>query len=188
MELTEDLEQIGNFLLRPDARVLGPRLGAEVQQVIRAAKAGDWTTNDDGTVEVAGHTLGPDEFELALVPHEGAVAAALPGNAVLVELDVEVTPELAAEGIARDVVRLIQQARKDAGSRSPTGSCATSRAPPRSPRLSTATATGWPKQCWPPNSTSPRASTTMPRPGSRSSRLGAGGAHLRQSRPETVPT
>ena len=115
VELTEDLEQIGNFLLRPDARVLGPRLGAEVQQVIRAAKAGDWTANDDGTVEVAGHTLGPDEFELALVPHEGAVAAALPGNAVLVELDVEVTPELAAEGIARDVVRLIQQARKDAG-------------------------------------------------------------------------
>ena len=41
--------------------------------------------------------------------------AALPGNTGLVLLDTVVTPELAAEGTARDVVRVVQQARRDAG-------------------------------------------------------------------------
>ena len=44
-----------------------------------------------------------------------APTSALPGNSGLVELDTAVTPELAAEGTARDVVRIVQQARRDAG-------------------------------------------------------------------------
>ena len=39
----------------------------------------------------------------------------MPGNAGLIALDTRVTPELAAEGAARDVVRVVQQARRDAG-------------------------------------------------------------------------
>ncbi|MEZ5238221.1 MAG: DUF5915 domain-containing protein [Microthrixaceae bacterium] len=115
VELTDDLSDVGDFVLRPEAKVLGPRLGAAVQDVLRAARAGEWTRDDDGAVQVAGHRLEPGEFELALQPREGSAAAALPGNSVLVELDVEVTPELEAEGTARDVVRLVQQARKDSG-------------------------------------------------------------------------
>ncbi|MCO5318824.1 MAG: isoleucine--tRNA ligase [Microthrixaceae bacterium] len=115
VELSGELEAIGRFVLRPDAKVLGPRLGAATQEVIRAAKSGEWTLTDGDVVEVAGQRLAPSEYELALQPREGAVAAALPGNSVLVELDTEVTPELEAEGMARDVVRLVQQARKDAG-------------------------------------------------------------------------
>jgi isoleucyl-tRNA synthetase len=112
--LSNDLEAVGSFVLRPNAKVLGPRLGSAVQDVLRAARSGDWTTSPDGSVEVAGNTLAPEEFELALQPREGAVATALQGNAVLVELDIELTASLEAEGMARDVVRLIQQARKDA--------------------------------------------------------------------------
>ena len=113
--LTEDLDSVGTFTLRPNAKVLGPRLGKEVQSVIKAAKAGEWEPAEGATVAVAGHTLSQGEFELALQPREGPAAAALPGNDAVVELDVEVTPELAAEGTARDLVRLIQQARKDEG-------------------------------------------------------------------------
>jgi len=113
--LTDDLAAAGEFTLKPDARTLGPRLGKDVQPVIRAAKAGEWSSSDDGTVAVAGQVLQPGEFELALQPREGAAATALRGNDAVIELDVTVTPELAAEGRARDVVRLIQQARKDAG-------------------------------------------------------------------------
>ncbi|MEM8706442.1 MAG: DUF5915 domain-containing protein, partial [Actinomycetota bacterium] len=68
--------------------------------------------NDDGTVEVGGHVLQPDEYELALESPEGVVAAALRSNDAVVTLDTDVTPELEAEGLARDVVREIQQARK----------------------------------------------------------------------------
>ena len=113
--LTDDLSSVGRFLLRPNAKLLGPRLGKAVQAVIGAAKAGEWTQADDGTVSVAGETLGEGEYELVLEPTEGRVAAPLRDNGGVVELDVEVTDELRDEGRARDVVRVVQQARKDAG-------------------------------------------------------------------------
>ena len=113
IELTDDVAPFGSFRLQPNGRVLGPKLGPDVQAVIKAAKAGDWAPGDDGTVTVAGHTLSGDEFELALVPLDGVAAAPLAGNQAVVVLDTEVTPELQAEGHARDLVRLVQQERKD---------------------------------------------------------------------------
>ncbi|MGF1597387.1 MAG: isoleucine--tRNA ligase [Acidimicrobiales bacterium] len=111
--VTGDVERYGTFRLRPNGRVLGPKLGADVQRVISAAKAGQWTMGDDGTVEVAGHVLRGDEYELALDPRDGVTAAPLAGNDAVVVLDTEVTPELEAEGQARDLVRFVQQLRKD---------------------------------------------------------------------------
>ncbi len=110
---TDAVDTFGSFHLQPNGRVLGPRLGPEVQTVIKAAKAGDWTTNEGGSVTVAGHVLAHDEYTLNLQPFDGVAAAALPGNDAVIVLDEHVTPELEAEGQARDLVRMIQQARKD---------------------------------------------------------------------------
>jgi isoleucyl-tRNA synthetase len=60
-------------------------------------------------------TLHEGEYELKLVAADADHSAALPGGEGVVVLDTTVTPELAAEGVARDVVRVIQQARRDAG-------------------------------------------------------------------------
>jgi isoleucyl-tRNA synthetase len=114
VHLTDDLEGHATFTLRPDGKALGPRLGGDVQAVFAAARSGDFSLNDDGSVEVAGHTLSADEFDLALESPEGVAAAALGSADAVVVLDTEVTPELAAEGLARDVVRQVQQARRDA--------------------------------------------------------------------------
>ena len=111
---SDDLAAYGQFVLRPNGRVLGPKLGGDVQKVIRAAKEGQWELGAHGTVAVAGHTLDAGEFELALTAPEGAATLALRGNDMVVNLDVEVTDELRAEGAARDLIRLVQQARKDA--------------------------------------------------------------------------
>ena len=105
---------LGRFELAVNPRVLGPRLGGQVQQVIRAVKAGSWTQAGD-RVEAAGAVLEPGEYELKLAAADPDSTAALPGHAGLIALDLRVTPELAAEGTARDVVRIVQQARRDAG-------------------------------------------------------------------------
>lgn len=114
VELTEDVATHGRFEIAVNARVAGPRLGKDVQTCIRAVKAGDWTQDGEAVV-AAGITLQPGEFTEKLVAADPECTQALPGNAGLVVLDTTVTPELAAEGTARDVVRVVQQARRDAG-------------------------------------------------------------------------
>jgi isoleucyl-tRNA synthetase len=108
--------------LNVNARAAGPRLGKNVQAVIQAAKAGNWT-EADGVVTVDGVALEAGEYELDLVADfaGGAEGEAptdligiLPGGGFLI-LDGAVTAELAEEGLARDAIRLIQQARKDTG-------------------------------------------------------------------------
>ncbi|WP_369070635.1 isoleucine--tRNA ligase [Kineococcus terrestris] len=101
--------------LTVNARAAGPRLGKQVQQVIRASKSGDWEERPDGTVVAGGVELVEGEYELSTtVEGGGGATAALEGGGFVV-LDTTVTEQNAAEGVARDVVRLVQQARREAG-------------------------------------------------------------------------
>lgn len=109
---SDDLEAFAQFTLQPNGAVLGPRLAGDVQKVFGAAKQGQWTQNSDGSIDIAGHTLTEDEFALNVLPADGVTAAALPSNDAVVVLDTELTGDLVAEGLARDIVRAIQEARK----------------------------------------------------------------------------
>ena len=102
-----------------NARAAGPRLGKQVQAVIKGSKSGDWSVDEDGTVTAGGVVLEAGEYSLDLVvgqtaAMEGRSIGVLRGGDFLV-LDTRVTPELEAEGTARDVVRAIQSARRGAG-------------------------------------------------------------------------
>ncbi len=103
--------------LSVNARVAGPRLGRRVQAAIAGARAGDWEVRSPNVI-AGGVELLPGEFELVLETgseHDGEIAVAvLPRNGFVL-LDTRVTPELAAEGLARDAIRLIGEARKAAG-------------------------------------------------------------------------
>jgi isoleucyl-tRNA synthetase len=112
--LSAEPASLGTLTLTVNPRALGPRLGKQVQDVIRAVKSGAWTSSDD-VVVAAGVSLEPGEYELKLTAADPDSTAALPGSDGLIALDTSVTPELAAEGVARDVVRVIQAARRDAG-------------------------------------------------------------------------
>jgi isoleucyl-tRNA synthetase len=102
--------------LTVNARAAGPRLGADVQTAIRASKSGDWSVSEDGVVTAGGLVLQEGEYSLETVASggEGSATGLLPGGGFVV-LDTAVTPELEAEGVARDLVRAVQQARRDAG-------------------------------------------------------------------------
>ena len=87
--------------------------------MIRASKSGDWSVDESGAVQAGGIELVEGEYTLQTVvadadPDDRRAVAMLPGSGFVI-LDVAVTPELAAEGLARDVVRAVQQARREAG-------------------------------------------------------------------------
>ncbi len=112
VEFTDQLADYCEQVLTVVPRVLGPRLGKQVQQVIKAVKSGDWSVTD-GVVTAGGVALDEGEYELKMTARQADRSAPL-GDRGVVVLDTGVTPELTAEGLARDVVRVIQLARRDA--------------------------------------------------------------------------
>lgn len=111
---SHDLEKYAALKLSINFPVLGKRLPQKMKEMIAASKSGNWVSSDK-SVTVAGEELLPEEYKLVLEPFTKDGSAALPGNDGLVILDMHITDELYLEGLARDVIRMIQQARKDAG-------------------------------------------------------------------------
>jgi isoleucyl-tRNA synthetase len=112
--LSDDVAAVASTELQVVPAALGPRLGRRTQEVIAAVKAGAWRR--DGDVVVAGDVeLFEGEYSLKLVVAGDGASAPLPDGSGIVVLDVEVTPELLAEGTARDVIRLVQQTRRETG-------------------------------------------------------------------------
>ncbi|NNC10827.1 isoleucine--tRNA ligase [Planctomonas sp. JC2975] len=119
VELTEDspAEYGVSKRLTVNARSAGPRLGKNVQAAIRAARDGDWS-EVDGVIVAGGIALQQGEYELVLetadAEETGRALALLPG-AGFVLLDTTTTQDLEDEGLARDVIRVVQESRKNAG-------------------------------------------------------------------------
>ncbi len=110
--LSDDIANHAQFILKPDGKILGPRLGKSVQDVFKAAKSGNWEWVSDERVQVGSHVLEGNEFSIHLEANEGITAGALATSNGVVILDTNVTEELINEGRARDTVRAIQEARK----------------------------------------------------------------------------
>ncbi|NBV02578.1 MAG: isoleucine--tRNA ligase, partial [Acidimicrobiia bacterium] len=112
--LTDDVAAHGRRELVLNPKALGPRLGGATQEVIGAHKRGDWEETGAG-VRVGSHDLVSGEFDFRLVSDSDGAAATLPRDGGIVVLDTAVTPELELEGVARDLIRRVQQERRDAG-------------------------------------------------------------------------
>ncbi len=119
------LSEVGGSLVDTTAkanfRALGKRFGKGVQAVAKAVANADAAALSqalrEGTasVEVEGEriALAPDEVIITETPREGWSVASDSGATVA--LDLEITPELRRAGLARDAIRLIQEARKNSG-------------------------------------------------------------------------
>jgi isoleucyl-tRNA synthetase len=111
----DDPSAFGSEVLVVNPRIVGKRLGSAMKDVLAAAKAGAWKKFGDGSVEVAGERIAANEYELRFQPKAGLDATGFDGSAGVVVLDTTVDAELEREGLARDFIRLVQVARKDAG-------------------------------------------------------------------------
>jgi isoleucyl-tRNA synthetase len=121
VELAESAEQLAGWKAKPSFRKLGPRLGGAVKDVAAALARDDGSLaaalarGESVQVEAGGRqvTLTPADVELSQDVREGWGVAAEGG--LTVALDLTITPELRLEGLAREVVRAVQEARKAAG-------------------------------------------------------------------------
>jgi isoleucyl-tRNA synthetase len=122
VRFADSAEAFGTWRAKPDFRVLGPRLGPRVKMVAAALAADDGSVagalarGEEATLPLADGppvTLHPDDVELAQEVLEGWGVASEGG--VTIALELALTPELRLEGLARELVRVAQDARKAAG-------------------------------------------------------------------------
>jgi isoleucyl-tRNA synthetase len=122
VEFTMKAEQYITYTVLPDLKRLGPRLGKRlptVKKILSEADGGRLLSQ----LETEGHitlmlsdgpiTLDGDDIQVRLQAKPGWAAAQ--GHAVVVVLSTELTPELIREGFARELVRTIQDRRKEMG-------------------------------------------------------------------------
>jgi isoleucyl-tRNA synthetase len=122
VEVAAELGQLVTFELIPNFRLLGPRLGSRVQEAKAALAALDTAAAaaalEEGQavrIVLAGgdEEIGPDEVELRVAAQEGYAVSREGGE--VVALDVALDDDLRRRGLLRDVIRQIQDLRKDAG-------------------------------------------------------------------------
>ena len=115
-------DELGSYEVKPNYRALGPRFGKQMPQVAAAVAALDpehvaAALRDGGRVGISvdghDHELGADDLMLAMQPLEGYQLEREGSHAVALELELD--DELRREGLAREIVHAVQNARKNAG-------------------------------------------------------------------------
>jgi len=106
-------------ICKPDARQIGPKFGKDVKEILQKAKSGDFEViEEEGKkhVKVGEFVLLEWEYEIEFIASENTPVGEIlqTGNGICVALDTRITPELKNEGYARDIVRHVQEARKEA--------------------------------------------------------------------------
>jgi len=113
VRLIGDESELVERRLKPLLPRIGKRLGPAIPAVMAAAREGRFEVRPDGSVELAGVVLAPDEVEILAAPRPGTAVAHDEGLVVVLETALD--DGLRAEGDARELQRAIQDLRREAG-------------------------------------------------------------------------
>lgn len=111
IEFDNNIEEFGEKKLVLNFQKIGKKVGSKMPNVMKLANSGKWKIKDEVLV-IDEFELNNDEYSIKLETKKENVFA-VEGYDMLIMLDLNITEELEKEGIARDLVRLIQQFRKD---------------------------------------------------------------------------
>ncbi|MFA6091020.1 MAG: DUF5915 domain-containing protein, partial [Candidatus Gracilibacteria bacterium] len=111
----EDMSHVARKICKPNAKLIGPRFGKAVQDVIIQAKSGNFQELEGGQIQVGEYILESGEYEIAYEPLQDMTLDVMSGSGMVIAMDTTITEELELEGFARDLVRVIQDLRKEAG-------------------------------------------------------------------------
>ena len=122
VEFVAEESELVSYRVKPNYRALGPKFGKQMPQVAAAVESLDaehvsQALEGGGEVGISidghDHSLGADDVSLVMEPLEGYQVEAEAGHAVALALELD--DELVREGLAREIVRAVQEARKQAG-------------------------------------------------------------------------
>ncbi|MDD3646774.1 MAG: isoleucine--tRNA ligase [Candidatus Gracilibacteria bacterium] len=108
-----DPSSIAKKICKPNGRVIGPKFGSDVKFIMSEAKAGNFEELENGNIKVGHFELEPGDFEIVFEAGDSNYNIEA-GFGMVIAMDSEITPELKLEGYARDIVRYVQEARKEA--------------------------------------------------------------------------
>lgn len=119
----KDVSEYVTITYSPDAKKIGATERKQWMKIILSdAKAGKGNVTPEGTLEITlpeapdGKViLAADEFEAVYTPKEGSTIAFAGSAGYVIGLDTTLDEELTLEGYARDMIRGIQDARKEMG-------------------------------------------------------------------------
>ena len=112
VELIGDESELVERRVKPLLPKIGRTYGQRIPAIMAAARSGEFEIRPDGSVVLAGVSLAPDEVEILASPRPGTAVAHDEG--LVVVIDTTLTPELLAEGDARELQRAIQDLRREA--------------------------------------------------------------------------
>ena len=122
LRFVSEADELGEVELKPNYRTLGPRFGKNMP-LMAAAVAGLDAAHAAATVRAGGlvvvsingqdHELSADDLQVSMKPLEGYQVEREGSHAVALELEID--EDLRVEGWAREIVRVVQRARQDAG-------------------------------------------------------------------------
>jgi isoleucyl-tRNA synthetase len=100
-------------ICKPDGKIIGQLFGWATKEIFALAKSGEFIESEDGSIVVGEWLLPAGSYEISYIKTDESEDIEV-DNGIVMKIDWNLTPELEKEGYARDLIRAIQDARKEA--------------------------------------------------------------------------